>query len=88
MTSVTQSAAINSTDEVLGAAGNYHDHLEQGQSTNEGTHDDHPRFPHDQYRHSRSYSNENLRTISMMPPPFRPPERNELPSFDSVEFST
>lgn len=73
MTSVTQSAAINPVDEVIGAAGSRHS---QRQSANDVAQHDFPTFSRKQNGHNRNGSNGSLERTSMMPPPFRRPDRS------------
>lgn len=77
MTSVTQSAAINSVDEVLGAAGSRYNDLTQRQSANDVAQHDFPTVSRKQNEHNRNGSNGSLERTSMMPPPFRRPDRSE-----------
>ena len=88
MTSVTQSAAINSVDEVLGAANSRHNNLSQRQSPNDAARNGFSVFSREQNGHNQDRSNGSLERTSAMPPPFRRPSRNEHNSFGTGTFFT
>ena len=87
MTAVTQNAAMDSVDEVLGAAGIRRNHIDQRHLQGNGASHEFSSFSHDigGMNNHRESSNGGGERGSMMPPPFRRADRDEAHPFGPGE---